>query len=146
MLAAAFERVAGAQLAEEDMVARCKVDAWVRPDEVDIGTVEALAALAPFGSGNPEPVLASAKVKAVSKLLKNKQSGEPEHLKLQLELAPGLDVIGFRLGDRANLTYDPVDLAFQVSVDEWNGRERVQLKLKDVRVTEFGPKRFESKV
>lgn len=134
-LAAAFDRVAQSVLREEDLVPRCPVDAWVKPEEVDMAAVEALAALAPFGRGNPEPVLASAKVKAAPKLLKSKQPGEPGHLKLSLEAAPSLDVIGFRLEDRAPLTGRPVDLAFQVSVDEWNGRERIQLKLKDVRAT-----------
>ena len=28
-------------------------------------------------------------------------------------------------------------MAYQVSIDEWNGRQRVQLKLKDVRAPEL---------
>ncbi|MBX7114472.1 MAG: single-stranded-DNA-specific exonuclease RecJ [Myxococcaceae bacterium] len=136
LLTAKFEHVAGAILTDEDMVARCRIDAWVRPEALNLATVEALSALAPFGSGNPEPVLASSKVRAAPRLLNNKQTGEPEHLKLSIEKAPELDVIGFRLADRAGLAYNEIDMAYQVSIDEWNGRQRVQLKLKDVRAPE----------
>jgi single-stranded-DNA-specific exonuclease len=55
------------------------------------------------------------------------------HLKLQLEVAPFLDIIGFQLASRIGLTEGPIDLAFKASIDEWNGSKRVSLKLKDLR-------------
>jgi len=132
---AAFEALANARLTDEDLVGRCKIDAFVRVGEVDEAAVEALATLAPFGMGNPEPVLASRSLVASPRLLASKQPGEPGHLKLSLEAAPQLDVIGFRLADKVSLTEGPVDLAYQISVDEFRGISRVQLKLKDLRAS-----------
>ncbi len=130
---AAFEQVAGERLTEDDLVPRCKVDALVAAKELDVDSVEALKVLAPFGAGNPEPVLATCGVVAAPKVVQAKKEGMESHLKLQLEAAPHLDVIGFQLANRIGLTEGPIDLAFKASIDEWNGNKRVSLKLKDLR-------------
>ncbi|MBK7860310.1 MAG: single-stranded-DNA-specific exonuclease RecJ [Archangiaceae bacterium] len=130
---AAFEQVAGERLSEEDLVPRCKVDALVFPRELDIETVEALKVLAPFGAGNPEPVLATCGVVASPKVIQAKKEGMAGHLKLSLEANPALDVIGFQLAKRIGLTEGPIDLAFKAGIDEWQGNKRVSLKLKDLR-------------
>ena len=56
-----------------------------------------------------------------------------DRARASVEQAPQLDVIGFQLAPRIALTEGPVDLAFKVSVDEWNGNKRVSLKVKDLR-------------
>lgn len=132
---ARFEAIAAERLAEADLVPRCKVDAVVTPAELDEAAISALQTLAPFGSGNPTPVLAVRRQVAQPRVLAAKVAGEPGHLKLRLESAPHLDVIGFRLADRLPLTEGPVDLAFQLELDEWQGRSRVSLKLKDLRAS-----------
>jgi single-stranded-DNA-specific exonuclease len=90
-------------------------------------------ALAPFGCGNPQPVFVSKSLACSPRLLTNKRQGEEHHLKLSLDAAPGLDAIGFGMGKRIALAEGPVDLAYQVEMDSWNGRDRVSLKLKDIR-------------
>ena len=65
-------------------------------------------------------------------MLANKKEGTPGHLKLSLESAPHLDVIGFGMADKLGLTEGAVDLAYQVGFDEWKGVERLSLKLKDL--------------
>ena len=130
---AQFEAVAGERLTEGDLVPRCRVDAVVSVAELDEAATQALEVLAPFGAGNPTPVLAVRHQVAQPRVLAAKKEGEPGHLKLRLEAAPQLDVIGFRLAEKLALTEGPVDLAFQLELDEWNGKTRVQLKLKDLR-------------
>lgn len=133
---AAFEQVAAAKLSEEDLIPRCRVDAVVTLGELDEKTVEAVQALGPFGAGNPEPVFAVRRQQARGRVLANKKApGEPGHLKLSLTSAPQLDTIGWSMGDRLALTEGPMDLAFQVTFDDWSGQRRLQLKLKDVRVS-----------
>lgn len=131
----AFEAFAGARLKEEDLVARCRIDAVVHPNEVDERAVEAIARLGPFGMGNPEPVLASRHLVTRPRVLENKRGGTG-HLKLSLESAPHLDAIGFGMADRLTLTEGPIDLAYQASVDEFRGVRRISLKLKDVRASQ----------
>lgn len=131
----AFEDVALERLTEEDLVGRCRIDAVVQPRELDERAAAALSRLAPFGMGNAEPVLASRGLSVSARVLANKTPGEVGHLKLVLDAAPALDVIGFRLADRAHLTEQRVDLAYQVGLDEYRGVQRVALKLKDLRAT-----------
>ncbi len=135
---AAFEKVAHERLSEADLVPRCRVDAVVRPAELDGRAIQALLKLAPFGAGHPEPVLAVTSVTTVPKVLAAKVEGEAGHLKLMVESAPHLDFIGFRLAEKLPLTKGPVDLAFQIKIDDWRGVPRVQLQLRDVR-TAGGP-------
>lgn len=129
----AFERHAETVLTEADLVPRCRVDAVVPLGEVDETLVEALSALAPFGQGNPEPVLASRRISARGKLLADKSGEGRNHLKLAIDGWPKLDAIGFGMGERMALVEGPLDLAYQVSVDEFRGIRRLSLKLKDLR-------------
>ncbi len=128
-----FERVAGERLDDAALVPRCRIDAVVSAGELSEATVNALQKLAPFGMGNPEPVLALRGQMTSPRVLQNKTPGEPGHLKLTLEAAPAFDVIGFRQAERAELTAKPVDLAFKVGVDEFRGVKRLSLKLTSLR-------------
>jgi single-stranded-DNA-specific exonuclease len=130
---AAFHEVTGARLTEDQLIPRQRIDAVVQPKELDVKAVEALQTLAPFGMGNPEPVLGSRRVVTSPRVLENKQPGLAGHLKLSLEVAPQLDCIGFGFAPLAPLTEAPVDLAYQVSVDEFMGTQRVGLKLKALK-------------
>jgi single-stranded-DNA-specific exonuclease len=132
---AEFETVAGERLEEKDLIPRCRVDAVVQPAELDEAAIHALEGLAPFGCGNPTPVFAVRRQVTHPRVLASKKEGEQGHLKLRLEANPQLDVIGFRLAEKLPLTEGPVDLAFQLELDEWQGRNRVSLKLKDLRAS-----------
>ncbi|HEY1907894.1 MAG TPA: single-stranded-DNA-specific exonuclease RecJ [Myxococcaceae bacterium] len=131
----AFESVAARRLREEDLEPRCRVDAVVHPEELTERAVDALAVLGPFGAGNPEPTFVAEALRAQGRLLTAKNGGAP-HLKLVLPEAPALDTIGFGLGPRLAEVDGAVDLAFQPSIDTWNGRTRVSLKIRDFRAAE----------
>src|SRR5690606_1044351 len=93
-------------------------------------------ALAPFGAGNPTPVLALEAQAVEARLLPDKRGTGPGHLKLRLPAAPALGAIGFGMGEKLPLTGGPVDLAFQAELDTWQGRTRVSLKRKSLRASE----------
>ncbi|HEY1418179.1 MAG TPA: single-stranded-DNA-specific exonuclease RecJ, partial [Myxococcaceae bacterium] len=131
----AFESVAARRLREEDLEPRCRVDAVVHPEELTERAVDALAVLGPFGAGNPEPTFVAEALQAQGRLLTAKHGGAA-HLKLVLPEAPALDTIGFGLGPRLAEVDGAVDLAFQPSIDTWNGRTRVSLKIRDFRAAE----------
>jgi single-stranded-DNA-specific exonuclease len=137
--AADFEAIAARQLDNAALVPRCRIDAVVTPHELDEAAVLALGKLAPFGMGNPEPVLSLHRQVAAPRVLQNKTPGEPGHLKLTLESAPAFDVIGFRQADRMALTEGLMDLAFKVSIDEFRGVRRLSLKLSSLRSSPEAP-------
>jgi single-stranded-DNA-specific exonuclease len=137
--AEAFEREAASQLTADQLTPRVRIDAKLEPRELEMGLADELQKLAPFGAGNPEPVFASHGLHvSEQRVLPDKRGTGPGHLKLRVGASGGADsesigCIGFGLGDRKLEAGSPVDAAFQLSVDTWNGNDRLQLKLKDVR-------------
>ncbi len=109
------------------------VDAEVKLREVTHQLVRELDRLQPFGMGNPEPTLA---VRDLS-VLEARVVGE-KHLRLtvkQKDSAPFVG-IGFRMGalaQRAASAGSRVDLAFIPELDRWNGLDRLQLRIRDLR-------------
>lgn len=131
----AFEAWANARLRDDDLVARCRIDAVVTPNDVNERAIEALSRLGPFGHGNPEPVLAARRLAARPRVLENKRGGAG-HLKLYLEAAPHVEAIGFGMAEKVALTEGPIDVAFQAGFDEFRGERRISLKLKDLKIAE----------
>jgi single-stranded-DNA-specific exonuclease len=123
----AFESHAAARLAPEDLVPRCRIDGRLRPSDVTEAAALGLERLAPFGAGNPEPVFALAGRPTRARTV----GAGGAHLKLAF--GPGLDAIGFQMGERLSLCAGEVEAAVTLSFDEWDGTRRLQLKLRDLR-------------
>jgi single-stranded-DNA-specific exonuclease len=133
----AFERIAAERLTDEDLVPRMRVDAVVTPTELDEDAFAGLEALAPYGNGNPEPVFATRRLLAKPRVLRSKRPGADGHLKLRFEgSAERLEAIGFGMEHRLSVTEGPVDVAFHLSMDEWNGSRRLSMRLKDLRAAD----------
>ena len=85
----------------------------------------------PFGIGNASPVFVARGVRLASPPRVIGQDG----LKLRLATAAGqLEAIGWGMGWLA-ATLDvstPIDVAFRLESDEWNGEHRLQARLADV--------------
>jgi single-stranded-DNA-specific exonuclease len=124
---AAFEAHAAAALGEEDLVPRCRIEGRLELSQATERAAEALERLAPFGAGHPEPLFwlrgTPTRVRAMG--------AGGAHLKLGF--GPGLDAVGFSMGDRLPLCDGEVEAAVSLGFDEWDGRRRLQLKLKDLR-------------
>jgi single-stranded-DNA-specific exonuclease len=123
----AFEAIAREQLRDEDLVARCRIEGHIETDHVTERVAGALARLAPFGAGNPEPLFALRARPERARLVG--QAGA--HLKLGFR--NGVQAIGFSLGERVGLCAGEVEAAVTVGFDEWEGARRVQLKIRDLR-------------
>jgi single-stranded-DNA-specific exonuclease len=140
--AEALEAQGREKLDVAQLSARLRIDAELHPGEIRMELASQLRRLAPFGAGNPEPVFFCRELAAHEvRLLPDKKGTGPGHLKLRLgdgprvaELdSPVLEAIGFNLGGIALPAGSRVDAAFQLSIDTWNGAERLQLKLKDLK-------------
>jgi single-stranded-DNA-specific exonuclease len=130
----AFEAHAAARLREEDLVPRCRIEGWIEEPEVDERAALALARLGPFGAGHPEPVFA---LRGAAGRARTVGAGGA-HLKVAVGR---LDAIGFGMGDRLAACSGAIEAAFTVGLDEWDGRKRVQLRLRDVREAQRRPSR-----
>lgn len=117
---------------EELLKRYLKIDMQLPFSLIVMDLVNAIKEIAPFGMGNPEPIFATDNV---SVLELRKIGREQTHLKLKVEKDRKVfDAVGFGMADSVDIsTGDNIDIAFQISENEWNGRKSIQLKIKDIR-------------
>jgi len=112
-------------------------DAEVVFSELHMELVNELEVLAPFGEGNPSPLLMSRDIDVIN----SKKVGKSEnHLKMLVKSdATVVDAIGFKLGeyDKIAAAGQKVDLAFELETNLWNEKVSLQLKLKDIKKVDF---------
>ena len=133
----ALEGLAQDRLTYEDLITTLDIDAETTLREMDIETVRRLEALAPFGPANPEPLLVARNVM----VLESRVVGD-KHLKAKVKQDRAVvEAIGFRLWENHPLQGKTVNIAFTPEIDRWQGRERVQLKMIDLELSE-GPSRL----
>lgn len=123
----------------EAIVPTLHVDAEVQLSEVTTTLIKEIGALNPFGAGNPEPTFA---VRGLD-VMDSRTVGE-KHLKMTVRQGRSMpfDSIGFgmkSLIDRGIPARTPVDLAFVPELNHWNGYDRIQLRIRDVRISGEGP-------
>ncbi|MEO5657185.1 MAG: single-stranded-DNA-specific exonuclease RecJ [Nitrospiria bacterium] len=125
-----FDAAVASTLSRDEAYPILSLDDDVELPELTFPLLEELSRLAPFGMGNAEPVLASRRLAPRAPRIVG-----TNHLKFQVRHATALtfDAIGFGLGDLLPADAAPIDVAFSARVDTWQGRQRIQLRLKDLR-------------
>lgn len=108
------------------------IDAETPLAAIDLKLVEQVGRLEPYGVGNPKPVLMTDRVTVVGE---PKRVGDrQQHLQLRVaQGGPPLKVIAWNLAERGQALKagDVCSIAYEPSVNEWQGRREVQLVLKD---------------
>jgi single-stranded-DNA-specific exonuclease len=133
-LAARLLAIAQKQLGGRDLSPALKIDAEALPGELSFETCSQLKRLEPCGYGNPTPVLMSRnlRVRDVRSV-----GADGAHLKLSLadERHVAWDAIAFRQSHHsAWLRRDMrVDVAYHLDCNEWNGQQRLQFNVLDLR-------------
>jgi single-stranded-DNA-specific exonuclease len=130
--AAAFNAVAREKLRREDLVPELRVDAELPLSEATEELEALLRHFEPFGMGNASPVLVSrgVRIAARPRVLKG------EGLKLRIEQnGAQLEALGWGMAAFAPALSEgmTVDVAYRLERDEYQGVERLQARLADVR-------------
>jgi len=103
------------------------VDAEVPLDAVDERVAEELGRLAPFGKGNPEPLLSARVATERTRIVGT------DHLQLRLRAGrTSRDAIAFRLAARDPGQGAAVRVAFTPEIDEFRGQRRLRLRVRDL--------------
>jgi len=130
-----FDHHCRASLTSEQKDRVLWIDAEVPLGSLTLKVVEEIERLEPYGMGNPRPVLAVNQVRLVGD---PKIVGERKN-HVQLRVKQGdvvIKAIAWNMAERCkSLQNDTIcSLAFQPSINEWNGRRDVQLEVKDIHV------------
>jgi single-stranded-DNA-specific exonuclease len=124
------------KIPEELMTRSLKIDMEVPLDIVSQKFWKELQVFEPFGFGNIEPIFTSAGV-IINDVRQIGADGK--HLKLRLSISGSnqyLDAVAFGMGTMyKELKSDrPVDLAYAIEMNTWNGSSKLQLKIKDIHL------------
>jgi single-stranded-DNA-specific exonuclease len=122
------------RLSDEDLVPLLHIDAELPAEALTLKLVEELRALEPYGAGNPRPVFMTGGLRVL---------GEPRvmkerHYKLRLmgqDHRP-LEAVWWDGVEEAGQTLRPddrIELAYTLEPNTWQGVERLQLCVKDMR-------------
>jgi single-stranded-DNA-specific exonuclease len=131
--AEAFAAHAGSVLSEEDLVPIARVDAAVDGRELTLELCEELAALAPFGLGNPAVRLLVGGCQ-VSELTAVGENGKHLRVGLSMNGRPLPGGIAFGRGSQLDTLRRPLlyDVVFKLSINRWNGTEAPELRIEGV--------------
>lgn len=122
-------QAAALALAGRELSPELEVDALVGLEELNAPLFEDLARLAPFGPGNPEPVLGVRGLEVASAAIVGR-----DHLKLRLaQDGCSLASIGFGLGPRLAELGPLVDAAFSRHTSFFRGRVEKTWRMVDIR-------------
>lgn len=128
------EKLAGEMQAAEGEARALSIDAAGAIGALDLGLIDALDRIGPYGQGHPEPLFALPDVRvSFSKLVKE------EHVRFTLEDARGARVggIAFRamkgpLGEVLLRREGVFHAAVRVKRNEWNGNVRAEVEIVDM--------------
>ena len=135
-LAERLQEMARHDLADREPVQELRLDLEVPVERLGDDLLRGLGHLAPFGSGNPTPILM---VRDVALDRAARVGNEGGHLRFQL-VAEGrrIPAIAFGMGRRLAeaRSSERADVALEIAENSWNGRREVQARVLDFRPSE----------
>ena len=123
---------ARANLTEKDMIQTVEADCELDFYDVNLALAKGIQLLEPFGVSNPIPsfILRGATVNELSGISDGKHSritlGNGRHTITAMYFSNSPSSLGVYVGDK-------VDVLFNLDVNEWGGRESVQLIVRDIK-------------
>jgi single-stranded-DNA-specific exonuclease len=132
----AINAVADETLGPDDLMPRLRIDGDLTFRAITGGVAAGVAALAPFGAGNPRPVFAARGVEIIDGPRKLKE----RHLKMALKQEGRIfRAIAWRAAERHDFLAEhktALDVAFSLDQNQYNGETYVELTLADLRSCE----------
>jgi len=132
-----LEGLAENLITDESLQKKLKIDLELPFNDISDELFARIDELAPFGMGNFEPTFLSKQVLVRQKRMLGK---EGKHLRLVLqggELGKVIEAVAFGMGDRVEEIKEEgyVDIVYTVGMNEWNGNRRLQVKIRDFKLS-----------
>lgn len=123
-------------LTDDDLVPTVSIDAQVPAETLGFQLSQELRSLEPFGAGNPRPVFVTRGFRVMSE----PQIIKEQHLKLRVagDDSRPMEAIWWRGVDEVDVipqVNQRVDLAYEFEANRWQGDIRLQLNVRDMRVS-----------
>jgi len=137
---AAFVAHAESVLGPADLVARERVDALADGEDIGLALSDELAALGPFGSANPQVTLLLASA-TLSEPVAFGGEGRSDHARFSVSSGRArAQAVAFGVGGRLGVQAGtPVDAAFRLDRNEWQGAVEARLVLRTLAACDPPP-------
>jgi single-stranded-DNA-specific exonuclease len=126
-----YEQAMSEAINNDDLTPTLNIDAVMNTADLSFELLAELERLAPHGQGNPVPLFASYNLHPYDYRL----VGNGSHLKVSFtDKKHRYDAIGFNMGSQiSRLKSGPVNIAYTLEINEWQGRRSLQLNLHDIQ-------------
>jgi single-stranded-DNA-specific exonuclease len=129
-----INEIAGDRIHLKELVPTISIDCHLPLSELTLELTKSISDLGPYGEGNPEPVFftKNLQVKGKARLL-----GKDTIKFWVTDGQRSISAIGFGMAHYHALVAaaDHIDLAYHLTIDDWNKEPTVQLKIKDIKVS-----------
>jgi len=130
-----LKTLAAEKLTECDLMPTLKADIEIPLSDLTPGLLEHLSWMQPTGYGNPQASFVSRNLKPVRYRTVGKDNS---HLKMTVtDGYITFEAIAFRLGEWANQMPQRIDLLYRFELNEFNGRQTLQLNIRDIRPSRY---------
>jgi single-stranded-DNA-specific exonuclease len=122
-------KIAEKALAGVDLRPKIDIDAEVTLKDLAGSAYRSIQQMEPFGQANPQPTFVTRNVKVVNCRTMGSDNG---HLRLKLEQNGMVwDAVAFGFGANQAEMCDPLDIVYNLELDQWNGKSTLRLNLLD---------------
>jgi single-stranded-DNA-specific exonuclease len=124
---------ANQQLTPDDLIPTLTIDSEINLTDINGRFMDFLEKLGPYGPGNMRPKFVAREVEIVGH---PRLVGHGEHLRFRARQRQSVyTAIGFNMAQHYEdlITGYPVDLAFVVEINEWQGTSSIQLNIRDIK-------------
>ena len=132
-----FLKVADEKISTDDLIPTIYVDSELNLEELNDRMIKFLNAMEPYGPGNMRPVFVSnnLSIDGIPKLLGRDQNTLKFSVKQNKTL---FESIGFNMAEHYEKLIQniPIDIAYVVGENMWNGQKTIQLELKDIKLNQ----------
>tara|TARA_Y100001960_G_scaffold251543_1_gene268324 strand:+ start:582 stop:2333 length:1752 start_codon:yes stop_codon:yes gene_type:complete len=120
-------------LKEDDLIPEVNIDSILDISQIDFALYKNISLLEPFGAENPVPSFKSNNIKIKDLKLIGK---EKTHARFRAVQGRGqIEVVAFNFAEvleAVDTSTEVFDIAYELHLNSWNGREKLELKLVDI--------------
>lgn len=130
-----FEKVVSETITEELLIPEISIDAAINLTDINERFIRILKQFEPFGPMNMTPIFLTKDL--IDTGYGKKIGQEDEHLRLFVKQgnSEGIGAIGFKIGDKLDLTANRqlFQAVYSIDENEYNGNVSLQMRLRDIR-------------
>ena len=127
----------GQEILPEKLAPNLNIDACINLSEITWDLFRQIDRMAPFGSGNPQPLFCSQEVEIVQNPRPSRRGSKGEHLSFYVSQDKhNFKAIAFRMGELQDqlIKKGKCRIAFHIIRNTWGNRDDLELEIRDIRL------------